>query len=58
MLSEKSRVEGCRDFGPMIIITDLLQLSYRELLFIQVFISVRPFVMLERMARLMVLVEM
>lgn len=58
MQSEMSWVEGRRDLGPMMMISDLLQLSLRKLLFIQVFIAERQVVRVERMAGVMVAVEM
>ena len=47
-----------RDLGPMIIISDLSQFSWRKLVCIQVLISVRQLVSVERVAVVMDLVEM
>ena len=57
MLSEKSWVERVRESGPMMIISDLLQLSFKKLFCIQVLSSVRHAVMVEWVAAVMVLVE-
>ncbi len=53
----KSWEEGRRVLEPVIIISDILQLSLRKLLFFQVFVSVRQFVRVDRMAGVMVFVE-
>lgn len=58
MESAKSLEGGRRDFEPMIMITNLLQLNLRKLWFIQVFIPVRQSVRVERMAGVIVLAEM
>ena len=57
MFSEKSWLERVRESGPMMSISDLLQLSLRKLCCIQVFISVRQVVRVEWVAAVMVGVE-
>lgn len=52
----KSLEEGRSDLGPMIMISDLLQLSLRKLAFIQDFIADRQFVMVDTVAGVMDLV--
>ena len=58
MQSEKFGEVGRVDFGPKILISVLLLLSLRKLWFIQVFMSVRQLVRVERIAGVMVLVVM
>ena len=58
MHSEKFWEVGRVDFGPKIIISVLLLLSLRKLWFIQIFMSVRQLVRMERIAEVMVLVVM
>ena len=53
MFSEKSWVERVRESGPMMIISDLLQLSFRRFCCIQVFISVRQVERVEWVAAVM-----
>ena len=57
ILREKFWVERVRESGPMMIISDLLQLSLRKFLCIQDFISVRQVVRVEWVAVVMVGVE-
>ena len=45
ILSEKSWVDRVRELGPMMIISDLLQLSLRKLFCIHILTSVRQVVM-------------
>ena len=47
MQSEKSCVELVRELGPIMMISDLLQLSFRKFFCIHVFISVRQAVRVE-----------
>ena len=47
MQSEKSCVELVRELGPIMMISDLLQLSLRKFFCIHVFISVRQAVRVE-----------
>ena len=57
MRSEKSWVERVRESGPMIIISDLSQLSLRKFCCIQDFMSVRQVERVEWVAAVMVEVE-
>ena len=57
MLREKSLVELVRELGPMMMISDLLQLSLRKFVCIQVFKSVRQAVRVEWVVGMMALVE-
>ena len=54
MFREKLQVERVRASGPMMIISDLLQLSLRKLFCIQFFISVRQVVRVEWVVAVMV----
>lgn len=57
MLSAKSWGERVREDGPMIRISDLLQLSFRKFVCIHVLMSIRQVVRVECMLSLMVLEE-
>ena len=58
MSREKSCVELVSEFGPMIMISDLLQFSFRKLFFIQDLTWLRQAVRVECVVGVMVLVEM
>lgn len=57
MVREKVWAERMREFGPMMSISDLLQLSWRKFCCIHVFISARQVVRVEWVVEVMVLEE-